>query len=149
MSNPNICKNCGAVITDSSCDYCGDGANTLQSNIKKTKNARKIKELEKEIQKYHEEMDKLNEGRRNGCLFYGMWIIGILVIVAIISLFFNNWKSEAVMIWCIVIPVFAFLLFFICRALDKDGNVSIDNQTKKIREQIEELEWKIEEIKNS
>ena len=47
MSNQNLCKNCGAVITGSTCDYCGFGVNAYQSNIKKTKDSRKLKELEK------------------------------------------------------------------------------------------------------
>ena len=149
MSNQNLCKNCGAVITGSTCDYCGFGVNAYQSNIKKTKDSRKIKDLEKEIQKYQNEIDKLNNVGRNGCLSYGLWIIGILVIVAIISLWLNNWKSEAIIIWCIGLPLFAFLFIFICMEIDKNGNKDYDNQIKKIRKDIEELEWEIDEIKNS
>lgn len=149
MSNQNLCKNCGAVITGSTCDYCGFGVNAYQSNIKKTKDSRKIKELEKEIQKYQKEIDKLNEGGRNGCLFYGWWIIGSLIVVAIISLSLYNWKSEATLIWFIGLSLFAFLFIFICRTIDKSGNNDNDNQIKKIRKDIEELEWEIDEIKNS
>lgn len=141
------CPNCGAVITGSTCDYCGHGSTSSQSNIQKTKDAKKIRELQKDIQKYEKEIDKLNEGK-NGCLTVGFWIIGILVVVAMINICLNNWRGEAIFIWSIVLPVFSFLLIFICKVTDKEGDQSDNNKIKKIREDIEYLKEEIDEIKN-
>ena len=142
------CPKCGAVISGSTCDYCGHVFASNNANIQKTKNARKIKDLEKEIQKYQKEIDKINQVK-NACLTVGFWIIGILVVVAIISLYLNKWRGEAIFIWSIVLPVFSFLLIFVCKVLDKESDQSDNNKIKKIREDIEYLKEKIDEIKNS
>ena len=78
-----------------------------------------------------------------------VFIIGILVVVAIISLCLNNWRGDALALWSVGLPVFSFLFIFVCKVTDKEGDKSNNNKIKKIREDIEYLKEEIDEIKNS
>lgn len=149
------CPNCGATMTGSTCEFCGDleaaygQTNSYERDLINTDNAFEIRSLEKEIKQHQQEIERINAGGRNGCMFFGWWIILAIAIFCIASLYINNWKEDMLLLLGVGSAVFVFLTIVICKLVDKSVNEDWDRDIRKEERKIAELQKKINQLKSN